>query len=613
MKQWGFAATVLCMGMVCMAFARVPEGGKDLLPRDALGAMRFSASGDPGATGRSVDVDGMPFKRAMRVITTRRPKKSWGVIIHVDVEDTIRHGDVLLLSFFMRGLKSEDESGDAIATWHVQRNRSPWGGGTSLRATAGREWRQIHHPFVGKTTLKKGQSSIAIHLGYLPQSLEIGGLRLVNYGKDYNVRDLPHMTFTYEGQGEDAAWRQAATKRIEKHRKAPLSIRVVDERGQPVSGAKVRVTMKQHSFGFGTTVNTRPMTANDADGRRYRELLAKSFNKGTTEGGLRWQNWFKGPPHWITYEREALDKTLDWLRDHDMEVRGHYLMWAPVASDTQPGKLIDKPNELRAAYWKHVEEKTRFCGKRIGEWDAINHIIGWGRTYADILGGNAIYADVIRRGRELAPHAEMWVNEGQILPGGKRRDSYEGVIRDLIRLEAKPDGIGFMGHFTSTSLTPIEGIHEIYNRYAALVPNLQVTELDVDCGYDDELQADYLRDVLTISFAHPAMEGIVQWGFWAGRHWRPNAALWQRDWTIKPAGEAYLDLVYNRWWTDESGRTDDSGVFGTRGFLGAYEVEVESGGVRKRVAAELMKSGATVTVPLSGGQDARPTLENRAF
>jgi endo-1,4-beta-xylanase len=32
-------------------------------------------------------------------------------------------------------------------------------------------------------------------------------------------------------------------------------------------------------------------------------------------------------------------------------------------------------------------------------------------------------------------------------------------------------------------------------------------------------------------FAHPSVEGILMWGFWQGKHWRPNAFLWKKDWT----------------------------------------------------------------------------------
>jgi endo-1,4-beta-xylanase len=56
------------------------------------------------------------------------------------------------------------------------------------------------------------------------------------------------------------------------------------------------------------------------------------------------------------------------------------------------------------------------------------------------------------------------------------------------------------------------------------------------------------------------------WGFWEGRHWKPRAALWRRDWSVKPNCQAWLDLVHDCWWTKADGRTDAAGSYQTRGF-----------------------------------------------
>jgi hypothetical protein len=64
------------------------------------------------------------------------------------------------------------------------------------------------------------------------------------------------------------------------------------------------------------------------------------------------------------------------------------------------------------------------------------------------------------------------------------------------------------------------------------------------------------------------------WGFWEGRHWRPDAALWRKDWSLKPNGRVWTELTRKTWWTDEQGKTDRRGRWSTRGFLGDYEIEV---------------------------------------
>src|SRR6185437_5121198 len=87
---------------------------------------------------------------------------------------------------------------------------------------------------------------------------------------------------------------------------------------------------------------------------------------------------------------------------------------------------------------------------------------------------------------------------------------------------------------------------------------------------DDALRADDdLEVVLREAFAHPAVEGVVLWGFMEGHMWRPDAALVGQDGTINDAGRRFLDLR-REWTSDARGRVDDDGQFKFRGFHGTY-------------------------------------------
>ena len=91
----------------------------------------------------------------------------------------------------------------------------------------------------------------------------------------------------------------------------------------------------------------------------------------------------------------------------------------------------------------------------------------------------------------------------------------------------------------------------------------------------------------------------------ADAHWLgEDGALYRSDWSEKPALEAYRDLVFRQWWTEEEGRTDPAGEFSVRGFLGEYEVAVEYDGVRRVVPVRLDPDGnvLTLAVPEPGGR-----------
>lgn len=134
----------------------------------------------------------------------------------------------------------------------------------------------------------------------------------------------------------------------------------------------------------------------------------------------------------------------------------------------------------------------------------------------------------------------------------------------------------------------------------------QITKFDVRFGkkgkthrFNDmklQLQADYTRDFMTAMFSHPAVEGIIMWGFWEGRHWFPSAALYRMDWSIKPNGQIWEDLVFKKWWTDIKCVTDRNGEYRTQGFLGDYEIEVHYKDEVKLIPITLSKEGRRVEV-----------------
>ncbi len=571
----------------------LPEDGRDLATAAALAETRVELHQGARAERSVVAADHPGFEQAVRVETIESPRDKWTVKVDVPLTGEMKQGDVLLIDFWMRTLQTADESGDGSIFVALETKGKDRKTHRIFTAAAGTAWKRWQMPIRLHRELPKGQRVLSMQFAGLPQTVEIGGLRVLKYGPSADPAALPMTRSTYHGREPDAAWRAAALRRIGEHRKSHLTVRVLDARGRPVPGAKVRVAMKRHAFGFGCVINPGTFNAEGPDTKRYRKVFLENFNKAPLESGLRWQNFFGPDPQRQKQSWARTDRTIDWLREHDIEVRGHYLMWGPLSDRTQPGELLDKPEALLAAHRKHMAEKTALTRGRIGEWDTINHIAAWGRRYSDLPGGFLVYADTIQLARKLAPDAEHWINEGQIVVAdGNRMDEYEKITRYLSDHDALPDGIGFMAHFRATHLPHPQEVYERIDRFAKFGTKLQYTELDVECGSDEQLQADYLRDVLIAGFSHPSMEGMVLWGLWEGRHWRPDAALWRKDWSIKPAGQVWRELVFKQWWTDETVTTGADGTASVRGFHGTYTVAVN--GVSQE--AQLGPEGATLVV-----------------
>ena len=398
---------------------------------------------------------------------------------------------------------------------------------------------------------------------------------------------------TYDGREPDAPWRKAAAQRIETIRKGDLTVTVVDAAGKPVADAEVKVAMKRHAFGFGSAIDARTLIADTDDGRRYRETVATCFSKVVFENDLKW-------PQWEDKRRRAMMlKALEWLDKQGIAARGHCLVWPSwrrMPKDVE-GLKNDKA-ALRRRIDSHVQEEVSALKGRITDWDVINEPF-WNHDAMDVC-GKEVMAEWYKTAHRADPATVLYLNDQNILAGGgtdrKHQDHYEQTIRTLLKEQAPLGGLGMQCHFGG-NLTPPARLVAILDRFAAFGLPIQVTEFDINTK-DRRLQADYMRDFLTTLFSHPKVEGILMWGFWAGRHWKPDAALFSRDWTLRPHGNVWKDLVLKTWWTDATGRTDARGRFTTRGFLGDYEVTAAAGGKGRSVRAQLQKAGSSVTVRL---------------
>lgn len=569
-----------------------PAGGTDVLTFDQNSAIEFRQS-NVQATTAWISVKDMPFDTLYQVKSDIRFSNQKNMQTIVPIKGEFKTGDVILISFWMRRPGAGGQPNNA--TFRVR--TAPSNQVYEYKLSAYREWKQHVRSFIASSDFVAEQSDIQILLGEAGRTAEIADLRLINYGKDYDIASLPRSTVNYKGRDADAQWRKDALARIEKLRKANLQIQVVDAQGKPVSGAQVHVQMQQHSFGFGTAVNAwliggkesefpyskmrsgTKFTASWDDAQNYRKILKQFFSSVTFESELRphvWKKQMSGSRGGKQLYRVFADQAVPWLQANNIGMRGHYLAWAPMDFNAIEKEFVGDPIGHRKWLWEHMGDVLPKTSDYVTEWDTINHIIGWGKhTYEKEYGGPEIYAEIMKEARRLAPNATHAINEGKVLPDGYKRKPYKKIVEFLNEQGQAPDTVGFMAHFGLTSLTPPEELLEVYDDFAEVAPRLQLSEFDVEAGDDEQLQADYYRDVMIASFSHPNFVSIIQWGFWEGAHWKSAAALWRTDWSLKPSGKVFVDLVTKQWWTDETVTSDSTGECELRGFLGDYKLTVK--------------------------------------
>jgi GH35 family endo-1,4-beta-xylanase len=275
------------------------------------------------------------------------------------------------------------------------------------------------------------------------------------------------------------------------------------------------------------------------------------------------------------------------------------------ATATTAARKEQIKTDLRQRVLAHIQDIGSKTNGKVVHWDVLNEP----RTNHDLMDilGQQEMVEWFKAARASNPQAKLFINEYDILTSGGTRPAnralYESQIKYLQQQGAPIGGIGMQGHFSDGSLTGPENVWAVLDRFHdnTGLP-IQITEFDLTTT-DRELQADYVRDFMTAVFAHEGVSDFLQWGFWAGAHWRPDAAMFDEAWNIRPHGEEYMRLVFDEWWTSEDLVTGQLGEAALRGFLGDYEVTVLHDGLQQTYQLVLAPGGGTyelVLVPEPG-------------
>jgi GH35 family endo-1,4-beta-xylanase len=398
---------------------------------------------------------------------------------------------------------------------------------------------------------------------------------------------------------ETREWEQEIDRRIAANRTQTLNVVVVDSEGHHVPHARVTVEMTDHAFTFGTAVNAGHFVDETSPGDRYRRAIRTLFNEAALERRHKWGPWLDA-----SHRRKAEIATW-WLVDQGIDLRGHVAIWQRFGTGALPDSIervvredgVDAAPEVRRRSLDHIEDIVGHYAGNFEKWEVVNEQIDRHRL-TDVLNPD----DSPQRAPALLEwfdttkradgDARLLLNENKIITGDAEahKSAYEELIGFLLDNEAALGGVGVQGHTPNADAA--RSPHQLldtFDRFGAFGVPLAVTEFDTyGEGWGEKEQAEYLRQVMKVAFGHPAVSGFSIWGFYDGVHWQNNAPLFREDWSPKPGYDVYTDLVFDQWWTDKQGRTEQSGEYTTRVFLGTHDI-----------AAAIDGRTATATVTLT--------------
>jgi GH35 family endo-1,4-beta-xylanase len=366
--------------------------------------------------------------------------------------------------------------------------------------------------------------------------------------------------------------------------------------------ALVTVEQTRHAFLFGCNIFLLDATDSSIAQEAYRDRFSALFNYATL------------PFYWGAFEKERgkpqyekLEMMARWCAAHGIITKGHPLIWQEAYPKWAPADADAAIPLLRERVAGII---TRYKGL-INTWDVVNEA----NAAADFNNGEGRWvkrdgaAAVVRTALAWAREAGGASNETLIYNDYDVGPKNVALLSELASTNSLPDVIGLQSHMHQETwpLARAWGVCETFSQFRR---PLDFTETTVISGPrrqfnyggppltdwlttpDGEArQADYVEKFYTLLFSHQSVRAITWWDFSDDRAWlgAPSGLL-RRDMTPKPAYDKLIYLIRQKWWTKAAGKTDASGSYQTRAFIGSYRIKVIARGKTRTVSAEVMKN-----------------------
>lgn len=326
-------------------------------------------------------------------------------------------------------------------------------------------------------------------------------------------------------------------------------------------GAFVKVKQAENSFPFGSCISR-----TNIDNEDYVDFFVKNFNWAVFGNELKWY-WTEPQQGNLNYK--DADEMLDICQKHNIETRGHCIFWEVEGTVQQWIRSLNKNDLATAVQNRLTSLLTRYKGK-FKHYDVNNEMLH-GSFYQDRLGKD-IRANMFKVANQLDPSPLLFVNDYHVEDGCDTRSSPEKYIEHILGLQeqgAPVGGIGVQGHIDNP-VGPV--VCSALDTLGILGLPIWFTELDVS-STNEHIRADDLEVMIREAFAHPAVDGVMLWGFWELFMSRENSHLVNAEGELNEAGKRYVELK-KEWLSSAHGHVSEEGEFTFRGFQGSYAVEV---------------------------------------
>ncbi len=167
-------------------------GGASVLAPDALLSTPVGGLERTQSKAQVVPAAGQPFERALRIAIGAEAAETNATQLTMPNAAAVEKGDALLASFSVRGAAAEGK-GPAHLEFLFEKSSAPWSKSVSMGVStwpASGVWKRVLVPFVSGASYAPGEVMASLRLAFGPQTLEVGGLSIQDFGKSQSLEQL---------------------------------------------------------------------------------------------------------------------------------------------------------------------------------------------------------------------------------------------------------------------------------------------------------------------------------------------------------------------------------------------------------------------------------------
>ena len=321
----------------------------------------------------------------------------------------------------------------------------------------------------------------------------------------------------------------------------------------PTPATTLRSLAQAHDFYIGTTVSVGALQKE----QQYRDILATEFNMATPEVSMKFDATEPERSHYDFTEGDIL---VDFAKSHNMQVRGHNLVWyMALPSWLTIGHFTR--DELISILHDHIFAEVSHYRGQVNIWDVVNEAINNDGSLRDSIWSRGIGPDFLdlafRWAHEANPQARLFYNDygGEGL--GQKSNAIYNLVAGMIKRGVPINGVGLQMHVSLDGYPPPQDVLANMKRLAALGLEVQITEMDVKIQDDPRpmqvrlaAEAQVYRDMLSTCLAVKQCTAFVMWGFTDRHSWIPAATghpdaplIFDAAYRPKPAFFALMNVL----------------------------------------------------------------------